>query len=111
MNVPKIVRLAAASVLAVDGILHLAGTALTSETTQMAVLAIFGAVYVVIAAGLFWGRRIFTYLGVIAPIFGLIVGGLSMVAMGVQTNTLVVIALDIVVIVCCAYLLSKKISL
>ena len=103
MDTTKGIRLLAASLIMLGGIIHLAAIAVTTGT-QMAIMAIFGVLYVVIAVGLFLGKRLFSYLGVVIPLVGTFVGGYAY-AVTREGTVLPLIAIDIAVILCCCYLI------
>jgi uncharacterized membrane protein (DUF2068 family) len=106
MDTTKGIRLLAASLIMLGGIIHLAAIAVTTGT-QMAIMAIFGVLYVVIAVGLFLGKRPFSYLGVVIPLVGAFVGGYAYVVTR-EGTVLPLIAIDIAVILCCCYLILHK---
>ncbi|MCJ7763254.1 hypothetical protein MUP38_07375 [Candidatus Bathyarchaeota archaeon] len=77
---------------------------------EMATMVFFGLLYVVIAIGLFKGRRLFSYLGVVFLLVGACLGAYSYVVMKPETIILLLIAIDIIVILCCCYLILHKTS-
>jgi hypothetical protein len=109
MDVSRVLRFSAAVLILFSGILHLvAGLILyATDTVTLAVLVGFGVIYIIIGVGLFVGRRLFTYLGVIFPIIGGIIGTYAYVT-SQMTSTLVVVVIDVIVILCCAYLLLHR---
>ncbi len=107
MNTVKGIRFLAASLLMLTGIIHLA-LAVLATGTAMVPLALFGVLYVIIGIGLFTGRRLFSYLGVIIPLVGACVGAYSCIVMTPETIMLLLIAIDIAVILCCCYLILHK---
>jgi hypothetical protein len=109
MDVSNVLRFSAAALMLLSGILHLVGGLILSVTdiTTLAVGAGFGVIYIIIGIGLFVGRRLFTYLGVIFPLIGGI-GGTYAYVTGQMTSTLVLVAIDVIVILCCAYLLLHR---
>jgi hypothetical protein len=106
MDTTKGIRLLAASLIILGGIIHLAAIAVTTGT-QMAIMALFGVLYVVIGGGLFIGRRLFSYLGVVIPLAGTFIAGYAY-AVNPDTIILPLIAIDIAVILCCCYLILHK---
>jgi hypothetical protein len=109
MDTIKGIRFLAASLILLAGITHLVLVVFTTGM-EMAIMAFFGLLYVVIAIGLFIGRRFFSYLGVVMPLVGACLGAYSYVAMKPETILLPLIAIDIVVILCCCYLIFHKTS-
>jgi uncharacterized membrane protein (DUF2068 family) len=108
MEAVKWIRLLAASLLMFTGVVHLAMSvsALESMTGQGA--ALFGVLYVILAIGLFAGRRFFNYLGAVITTVGLIVGIYTYVAMTPELLILPLAAIDVIIIVCCCYLILHK---
>lgn len=107
MEVSKGLRLLAASLIFVDGIGHLAAAVFAAEL-EMAVLALFGVLYIALGFGLFAGRRLFSYLGVIIPIVGVSIGTYSYIALKPEPVILAFVSIAIVVILCCCYLVLHK---
>lgn len=95
-----------ASLALLGGIIHLAAIAVTTGM-QMAIMALFGVLYVVIGAGLFLGKRLFSYLGAVIPLVGTFIAGYAY-AVSPDMTILPLIAIDIIVILCCSYLLLHK---
>jgi hypothetical protein len=108
MDTIKGIRLLAASLITVAGIIHLAAIAFTTGM-QMAIMALFGIFYVVIGVGLFVGRRLFSYMGVVIPLVGTFIAGYAY-AVNPDMTILPLIAIDIIVILCCCYLILYKAS-
>jgi hypothetical protein len=106
METCKGVRLLAASLIMIAGIIHLAATAFTTGM-QMAIMALFGILYVFIGVGLFISRRLFSYLGVVIPLAGTFIAGYAYVVKP-ETTILPLITIDIIVILCCGYLITHK---
>ena len=109
MDVIKGVRLLAASLLVLSGIIHLALAAFTAGI-EMAVTALFGLLFVAIGIGLFVGKRLFNYLGVVVPLIGMSLGVYSYVAMkrGSISILLPCAAMNTIAILCCCYLILHK---
>jgi Mg2+/citrate symporter len=84
------------------------GSMLEAMETPPTLFAIIGAAYVAIALGLFIGRRLFTYLGAIVPLAWACVGILHYTMK--QHNPIVFpfVAMEIIVILCCCYLILCK---
>jgi uncharacterized membrane protein (DUF2068 family) len=75
---------------------------------EMGLMALFGIFYIIIGFGLFKNRLLFRYLGVIIPLVGACLGAYSYVVMNPEMTTLLLIAIDIIVILCCSYLILHK---
>lgn len=109
MDFSRVLRFLAAILILISGIVHLvAGLALSgTDTSILAVGVGFGLLYIVIGVGLFVGKRLFSYLGVIFPLIGGIGGTYNYVTTQ-MTSILVVVVIDVIVILCCGYLLLHK---
>jgi hypothetical protein len=108
MDVSRVLRFSAAALALLSGILHLVGGLFLSgiDVVTLAVGMGFGVALVIISVGLFMGKRLFYYLGIIVPLIGGIYGTYSYVTTQVQTLPFVV--MDVIVILCCAYLLLHR---
>jgi hypothetical protein len=108
MNVNKGLRFLAAVLSFLSGILHLVGGLFLSglDVVTLAVGVGFGVALMIIGVGLFMGKRVFYYAGIIVPLIGGISGTYTYVTTQVMTLPFVVI--DVVVILCCAYLVLRK---
>ena len=107
METTKAIRFLGASLALLGGIIHLAAITVTTGA-QMAIMALFGVLYVVIGAGLM-GKRLFSYLGVVIPLVGTFIAGYAY-AVSSDMTILPLIAIDIIVILCCTYLILHKTS-
>jgi hypothetical protein len=110
MDVVKGLRLLAASLLMFTGIFHLAMAAYAAESVMAPGSALFGVLYVVLGIGLFAGRRLFNYLGVVITFVGLIVGTYAYVAISPEPVIPPLAVIDIIIILCCCYLILHKTS-
>ena len=109
MDVTRGLRLLAASFMLLTGIIHLALTAFTAGT-EMVAMAMFGLLYAAIGIGLFVGKRISYYLAVIIPFVGASIATYSYVVTKPELILLPLVAIDIIVILCCCYLILHKTS-
>lgn len=107
MEVIKGIRLLASFLLLLTGIIHLALISISTEM-EIAIMAIFGLLYVIIGVGLLLGKRFFIYSGLAIPLVGAFLGAYSYLVMKPEIITLFLISIDIAVIMCCCYLLPKK---
>jgi hypothetical protein len=108
MDVSRVLRFSAAVLALLSGILHLIGGLILSEI-DVVIWAIgmgFGVALVIIGVGLFTGKRLFYYAGTILPLIGGINGTYAYVTYQVPTIPFLVI--DVIVILCCAYLLFHR---
>ena len=117
MDVTRQLRLLAASLMMLTGIIHLALTdPLTTDVvalTWMAVMALFGLLYVAIGIGLLASKQISFYLGAIIPLVGACVAAYHYVVVKPELVLLVfmmdpLIVIDIIVILCCCYIILHK---
>jgi hypothetical protein len=108
MDTDRAIRFLGASLVLLGGIIHLAAVAVTTGM-QMAIMALFGVLYVAIGVGLFLGKHLFSYLGVVIPLVGTFIAGYAY-AVSPDMTILPLIALDIIVILCCTYLILHKTS-
>ena len=109
MHAIKVFRLLAVFLLVLTGIIHLA-LIVFSTGMEIAIMAIFGLLYVIIGIGLFFRKRFFIYSGLVIPMLGALLGAYSYFVMKPEIITLFLISIDIAVILCCCYLLIKKIQ-
>jgi hypothetical protein len=101
-------RFLAAVLIFFSGILHfVVGLLSGSDVVTIAVGVGFGIAYMIIGVGLFVGKRLFYYAGIILPLIGGIGGTLVYVTTQV-TTPLIAVVIDVIVILCCAYLLLHK---
>ena len=103
----KGLRLLAASLMLLTGVIHLALTAFTAGT-EMALMALFGLLYIAIGIGLLVSKRVSYYLGAIIPSVGACLAAYSYVVMKPELVDLPLIAIDILVILNCCYLILHK---
>jgi hypothetical protein len=108
MDTTRSVRLIAASLIILNGIIHLALTAFAATMEEIVVMALFGLLYVIIGIGLHLRRRLFSYLGVIFPFLGGCIGTYTYLTMKPDMILLLLVAVDIMVILCCLYLILRK---
>ena len=110
MDTIKGIRFLAAILIVLNGVIHLALTASATAVEEVAVMALFGVLYVIVGIGLFLGRRLFSYLGVILPFIGACIGTYTYLTMKPETIVLLLISVDIIVILCSLYLIINKTS-
>ena len=110
MDTIRGIRFLAVILIVLNGFIHLALTAVAITIEEVAVMALFGLLYVVIGIGLFLGRRLFSYLGVILPFLGACIGTYTYLTVKTETILLLLIAVDLIVILCCLYLIFRKTS-
>jgi hypothetical protein len=108
MDFSKGLRFLAAVLIFFSGILHfVVGVLSGSNVADLAVGVGFGIAYMIIGAALFMGKRPFYYVGIILPLIGGI-GGTLVYVTTQATTPLIAVVIDVIVILCCAYLLLHK---
>jgi len=115
MDTIKDIRLFAASLMTLLGIIYLALTAFPSYLAyleiEVVLVALVGLVYVAIGIGLFVGKRRFNYLAVVVLLIWASMGIIHYIAVKPDLIEFPFIAIEIVIILCCCYLpLHKKSS-
>ncbi len=112
MNVTRTIRLLAAILITLLGVIHLALAVLGLTTTEfeMLIFASFGLLYILVGVGLFTGRRLFNYLGVVIQLLGLSIGTYFFAASTPLLENVAAGVLEVTVILCCLYLVIHKTS-
>jgi len=108
MDVSKGLRFLAAVLIFFSGILHfVVGLFSMSNVATLTVGVAFGVAYMIIGVGLFLGKRVFYYVGIILPLIGGIGGTLTYVTTP-EITLLTAVIIDVIVILCCVYLLFHR---
>jgi uncharacterized membrane protein (DUF2068 family) len=105
------IRYFAAGLLLLTGLLHLLSPALSRlDRSVLAVMLLFGVVYLVLGAFLLLNKRTSYYFGTIVPFVGLAVGTFGMVSNPAMVSLMMglLTAIDIVVVVSCIYLIMGR---
>jgi len=114
MDTIKGIRLLAASLTTLLGIIYLALTAfpdyLAYLEIEVALVAFVGLVYVAIGIGLFMGKRLFNYFGAVVPLIWASMGIIHYVAVKADPIEFPFIATEVIIILCCCYLILHKTS-
>jgi hypothetical protein len=112
MDTIKGIRLLAASLLTLLGIVYLALTTfpdyLAYLEIEAALVALVGLVYVATGIGLFVGKRLFNYLGAVVPLIWASMGILHYIAVKPDPIEFPFIAIEAVIALCCCYLILHK---
>ena len=106
MEAIKGIRLLAAFLLLLTGIIHLAPISISTEM-EIAITAIFRLLYVIIGL-VFLGKRFFDYSELAIPLVGAFLGAYSYLVMKPEIITLFLISIDVPVIMDCCYLSLRK---
>jgi len=77
---------------------------------EVALVAIVGLIYIAVGIGLFMGKRLFNYFGVIVPLVWASMGILHYIGVKADPIEFPFIAAEIVIILCCCYLILHKTS-
>ena len=109
MDITKGIRFLGASLLLFTGVAHLT-IAVFGTGTMAQGSALFGVLYLILGIGLFTGRRLFNYLGAIVTVLGLFVGIYAYIAISPAQVILPLAAVDAIIILCCLYLIFRKIK-
>jgi hypothetical protein len=114
MDTIKGIRLLAAFLMMLLGVVYLAFIAFPDYLAYLeiavALVALIGLAYVAIGIGLFIGKRLFNYLGAVVPAIWASMGVLHYVAVKADPIEFPFIGIEIVVILCCCYLILHKTS-
>jgi hypothetical protein len=115
MDTIKSVRLLATSLMTLLGIIYLALTAFPDYLAYLEIeamlVALVGLAYVAIGIGLFAGKRLFNYFGVVVPLIWASMGILHYIAVKPDPIEFPFITIEVIIVLCCCYLtLHKKSS-
>ena len=104
----KTIRFLAAILLVITGVWHVALFFKDASDPNNIPLLVFGIIYALIGIFLFTPKKLWVYLGLLLPLIGMTT---AIVKLGVKNFDLtmwVLILIDVVVIICCTYLLLVK---
>jgi len=98
-----------AVLILISSIFHLAvGLFLSvTEINVSTIDIVFGVIYVFMGIGLFAGKRLFIYLSLIFPLIDGIGGTFAHITSH-SINPLIAAVIDVIIILCCSYLLLNK---
>ena len=102
----KTIRYLAALLLVISGIWHLALYFKAPDIWGIVAL-VFGIMYVIIGLLLFTPKKVGVYLGLI-PLIPLIAAPFMVDLKSLDLTTALILLIDLVVVICCAYLLLKR---
>ena len=103
----KTIRNLAAGLLLLTGALHLVSVMLGKFDPTSVITIVFGLAYLVIGIFLFQDGRTILWFGAIVPLVGMMLAIIGML-MQFTLLGLIFVAIDIVIITCCFYLISRK---
>ncbi len=104
-------RYVSGCLLLLTGIIHVASFALfNADTTAVVIVTFFGVVYLIIGGLVLAGRRTGYYMGVIAPVVGLLTAAFGTLSSPAMFSSLMALlmAIDIAVVVMCIVLARRK---
>ena len=104
----KHIRHLAAALLFITGLLHFIPLFIRFDDPDTFPMLLFGLGYLIIAYLLFKNKAVGVFFGVILPLIGV---GAAFIKIGFENWDLLLqlmIAIDIVVVVCCVLLLNRK---
>lgn len=104
----KNIRYVAAMLLIISGVLHIVLYFRTPHDPGIMGVLAFGIVYAAIGLLLFMPNRYALYLGLIFPIIGLIAGLVKIGIDNLGSMMILPLMIDIMVIICCGYLLINR---
>jgi uncharacterized membrane protein (DUF2068 family) len=101
------VRYLAAGLLCLTGVIHVAQLAKAKIDAPVIIMIVFGVAYLIISYFLFRDNKTAYYFGAIVPLIGLCLGIVGMV-MNPTILMAFLIAIDVVVVLSCFYLIKRK---
>lgn len=105
-------RYLAASLLCLDGLLHVTRVGMAGLDAAFVTMAVlFGVAYLVIGALLFWDARGSPYIGFIAPLAGIVagvIGGLAGAPGRPSPGMALLGALDVAIVLVCLHLIRAR---
>ena len=104
----KKIRFLAAALLVITGAWHLALFFKAIDDPASLPLLVFGVAYALTGILLFTPKKIWIYLGLAFPLIGMTSAAIELGIDTFDATMWALISIDVVVIVCCAYLLLAK---
>jgi hypothetical protein len=104
----KNIRYLAAMLLIIDGALHIVLYLKAPHDPGIMGILAFGIIYIAIGLLLFMPNLYSLYLGLIFPIIGIVACFVKIGIDNMGYTLILTLLIDIVVIICCAYLLIKR---
>ena len=101
------IRYLAAGLLCLTGIIHVVQLGMAQLDAAVIIMVIFGVAYLFIGVFLFRNNKTACYFGAIVPLIGLCLGALSMLKNPAILMAFL-IAIDVVVVISCFYLIRGK---
>jgi uncharacterized membrane protein (DUF2068 family) len=101
------IRYLAAGLLCLTGVIHVVQLVMAQLDTSVIGMVIFGVAYLIIGGFLFRNNNTAYYFGAIVPLIGLCLGTVGML----KNPTILMaflIAIDVVVVISCFYLIKGK---
>jgi hypothetical protein len=112
----KTIRLLAAILLVITGVLHITIYIVAPSAPGSIGMLAFGIIYAITGLLLFTQKMYTIYLGLILPLIGMITAiikfgfpaVISFTAYKNVTSMFTLLLIDVIVIICCAYLIVKR---
>jgi len=104
----RTIRLIAAVLLVITGVWHTVLFLKAPGDPNNFPLLIFGIIYALTGILLFTPKMLWVYLGVIFPLIGITTASIKIGVKNFDSTMTILILIDIVVIICCAYLVLRK---
>jgi len=104
----KKIRFLAATLLVITGVWHITLFLKATDDPASLPLLVFGVIYTLTGLLLFTPNKLWVYLGLAFPLIGMISAAIKLGINSFDITMWTLISIDIVVVVCCAYLLLVK---
>jgi len=104
----KTIRFLAATLLVITGVWHATLFFKAPSDPNSIPLLVFGVIYALIGIFLFTPKKLWIYLGLIVPLIGMITATVKLGIKNFDLTMWVLILIDVVVIICCVYLLLAR---
>ncbi len=104
----KTIRFLAAILLVITGVWHIFLFLKNTGDPNGIPLLIFGILYALTGILLFTPKILWVYVGLILPIIGMIAASVKIGVKNFDPTMWVLILIDVIVIVCCAYLILVR---
>jgi len=104
----KTIRFLAAILLVITGVWHVALFFKATSDPNSIPLLIFGILYALTGILLFTPKTLWVFVGLILPMIGMIAASVKIGVKNFDSTMWVLILIDVMVIVCCAYLIQVR---
>ncbi len=104
----KIIRLVAGILLVITGVLHIVGYIKAPNDPGSIGMLVFGIIYGTVGVLLFTKKLYPVYLGLILPVIGMTIALIKFGFPELKSMMALLLLIDVLVIIGCAYLLLKR---